>query len=264
MAADLFDMELRATRRDRAFRGGVELFLYERAFDDCLDRLALVQRRFRSALLIGCPDPDWPKRLAARVDRVEAVDPGPEFATAANGLRANEESIDVPTGEFDLCVAIGTFDTVNDLPRALTAIRRALAPDGLLLGALTGGNSLPQLRAAMHEADRTEGVAVPHVHPRIDPPTLAALLAAAGFMNPVVDVDRAQVAYKSLGRLVSDLRAMGTTNILNARPRRALSRAARQAAVDAFAAAGDGTRTVETYEILHFAAWNPVAGLSGR
>src|SRR5262249_18646983 len=30
---DLFDMELRALRRDRAFRRGAELFLYERAFD---------------------------------------------------------------------------------------------------------------------------------------------------------------------------------------------------------------------------------------
>src|SRR5690348_3921935 len=39
MAADLFDMKLRALRRDRAQRTGAELFLYERAFDDCLDRV---------------------------------------------------------------------------------------------------------------------------------------------------------------------------------------------------------------------------------
>ena len=37
--ADLFDMELRALRRDRAARTGPELFLLERAFADCLERL---------------------------------------------------------------------------------------------------------------------------------------------------------------------------------------------------------------------------------
>jgi len=264
MAADLFDMEVRAMRRDRAFRGGVELFLYERAFEDCLDRLALVQRRFRSALIIGCPDPAWPGRLGATVDRVQAIDPGPQFAAAANGLLADEEAISFEPGEFDLCVAIGTLDTVNDLPRTLAAVRRALAPDGFFLGAIAGGGTLPQLRAAMHEADRAEGVAVPHVHPRIDGPTLAALLAAASFVNPVVDVDRVQVRYETLGRLVSDLRAMGATNVLRARARRGLSRAAWHVASRAFAAAGDGARTVEIYEILHFAAWNPAAGLSRR
>ena len=56
-------MKLRAMRRDRAARGGVELFLYERAFADCLERLALLQRRFDSALLIGSPDAGWPLAL---------------------------------------------------------------------------------------------------------------------------------------------------------------------------------------------------------
>src|SRR3982751_1174630 len=68
---ELFDMELRALRRDRAFRNGVELFLYERAFADCLDRIGLVQQSFRSALLIGCPDPDWPARLGELADQVD-------------------------------------------------------------------------------------------------------------------------------------------------------------------------------------------------
>jgi hypothetical protein len=49
---------------------------------------------------------------------------------------------------------------------------------------------------------------------------------------------------------------MGATNILNARPR-LIGRAGRAAAIRDFADAGDGTRTVETFELLHFAAWTP-------
>jgi NADH dehydrogenase [ubiquinone] 1 alpha subcomplex assembly factor 5 len=64
------------------------------------------------------------------------------------------------------------------------------------------------------------------------------------------------VSYASLERLVADLRAMGATNILSARPR-LIGRAGRAAAIGAFANAGDGARTVETFELLHFAAWTP-------
>jgi hypothetical protein len=47
---------------------------------------------------------------------------------------------------------------------------------------------------------------------------------------------------------------MGGTNMLAARPH-FIGKAAREAAIEAFIAAGDGSRTIETFEILHFAAW---------
>jgi hypothetical protein len=72
---------------------------------------------------------------------------------------------------------------------------------------------------------------------------------------PVVDVDRVQVSYESLTRLVDDLRRMGATNILSARSRRPLVKAERIAAIEAFASAQQDGRTTETFEILHFAAW---------
>lgn len=254
---DLFDMSLRAMRRDRAARHGAELFLHERAFTDCLDRIGAVRRRFASALLVGCPDPVWIDRLRAIAGTVTAIEPGPCFAAAAGAQIAVEDRWSPPAGQFDLCVAVGTLDTVNDLPRALGAIRTALSPDSLLIGALAGGESLPCLRAALRVADQVAGVASAHVHPRIEASALAPLLSSAGLVMPVVDVDRVSLAYPSLQRLVGDLRGMGATNILAARSRRPLSRLAYAAASAAFATAGDGTRTVETIELLHFAAWSP-------
>ncbi|HEY6661723.1 MAG TPA: SAM-dependent methyltransferase [Sphingomicrobium sp.] len=260
MAIDLFDMRLRALRRDRAFRTGTELFLYERAFDDCLDRIGLVRKRFRSALLIGSPDPDWPACLGQFADSVEVRDPGPCFAAASGGTPIVEDEFAEEPGRFDLCLTLGSLDTVNDLPQALARIRASLAGDALFLGALSGGDTLPQLRSAMRAADQVENVAVPHVHPRVEAAALAPLLSAASFANPVVDVDRVQVSYETLGRLVQDLRAMGATNVLAQRSRRPLPRSAREAAQAAFSALGEGGRTVETYEILHFAAWTPANG----
>jgi SAM-dependent methyltransferase len=252
----LFDMQLRALRRDRAARSGAELFLLERAFADCLERLALVERRFERALLISCPDAGWPARLRDFGMQVDVRDPGALFAKRADGEIIVEDDW-TAADAYDFVLAVGTLDTVNDLSRALKSIARSMRPASLFLAALSGGDTLPQLRSAMRAADLATGIASPHIHPRIEASALAPLLAQAGFVMPVVDVDRAQVSYQSIDRLIADLRRMGATNTLGERSRRAVSRQAREAARRCFAAAGDGRRTVETFEILHFAAWTP-------
>jgi hypothetical protein len=233
------------------------LFLYRRAFDDCLDRLTLIKRDFGSALLVGCPAPEWRQRLLKRVGHVAVADPGPLFAEAATGEVVIEDQWHPAEHAFDLCIAIGTLDSVSDLPRALLAIRSALRKDALLLGAVAGGDTLPSLRRALHAADQVMGASSPHVHPRLEAASLASLLSQCGFAAPVVDLDRVQVSYQSLSRLVDDLRRMGTTNVLANRSKRPLSRQARAAAEGAFTEASTGSGTTEKFEILHFAAWVP-------
>jgi hypothetical protein len=179
------------------------------------------------------------------------------FAGAAGGICIIEDQWDPPKAAYDLVLAVGTLDTVNDLPRAFHALRASLSPDSLMIGAVGGGDGLPQLRSAMRVADQVAGLSTPHVHPRIEAASLSPLLAACGFTMPVVDVDRVLVSYESLASLVNDLRRMGATNILQQRSGGPLSREARAAAEAAFRSAGDGWRTVETFEILHFAAWTP-------
>jgi hypothetical protein len=253
---ELFDMNLRAMRRDRAARTGPELFLFERVFEDCLERIALMGRSFENALLIGCPDARWRKRLKPFAWKLDVRDPGPLFARAAGGAVIVEDAWNAPAGAYDLVIAPGTLDTVNDLPLALRLLRHAMRGDALLLSAVSGGDTLPQLRSAMRAADAVSGVAAPHVHPRIEASALSPLLTDSGFARPVVDVERVEVAYSSLDRLVADLRTMGSTNILTPRAR-PLTRSQRDAAIASFAAAGTDGRTAETFEIIHMAAWTP-------
>ncbi len=120
-------MRLRAMRRDRAARLGPELFLYERVFADCLERIELMQRSFRRALLIGCPDARWADRLglvAAMWMRSTRDHCSPPTSTAPAAV---EDGWEPPAGRYDLVLAAATLDTVNDLPRALLAIRFGLA-----------------------------------------------------------------------------------------------------------------------------------------
>ncbi len=167
---ELFDIKLRALRRDRAARSSPELFLFERLFEDCLERIALIGRSFESALLIGCPDPGWPKRLMAFAPTVEVRDPGELFAGKAGGSVIVEDSWQPRTETYDLVLAIGTLDTVNDLPLALRLIRCAMRHEGLLLGVVPGGDTIPELRSAMRVADQMSGGPLPTSTPGSKPP----------------------------------------------------------------------------------------------
>ena len=253
---ELFNVKLRAQRRDRAARTGPELFLLERAFDDCLERIALLNRRFERALLLGCPDPIWADRLRSDAETVDRRDPGPLFAASAGGTSIIEDAWAPSPQTYDLVLAVGTLDTVNDLPLALRLIRYAMRADSLFIGVLSGGDTLPRLRAAIRAADAAAGIAAPRIHPRIDASALSPLLGDAGFTQSVVDVERVPVSYETLDRLVSDLRAMGATSVLQVRVP-PLMRRGRNAAVRAFADAAENGRTTETFELLHFAAWTP-------
>jgi hypothetical protein len=241
-------------RRDRAARAGPEMFLFDRAFDDCIERLQVIARPFERALLIGCPSPVWPQRLLQIAGDVDVVDPGSRFSQAANGKQADEDRFDFGEEQYDLCLAIGTLDSVNDLPLALQLIGRALQADAPFIGAMAGGNSLATLRASLIEAGRAVGRIVGRAHPRIDPSSLAQLLTSAGFSMPVVDIDRVTIRYANLDDLARDLRAMGASSVLAERPpnfKKSEVLHLRQA----FLEAGEAGRTEEIVEILHFLGW---------
>ena len=127
---------------------------------------------------------------------------------------------------LDLAVSALAFQFVNDLPGVLAQIRRALKPDGLLLAAMIGGDTLTELRQSFAAAEaECEGGVSPRVAPFADLRDIGALLQRAGLALPVTDVDRVVVRYDSAFALMADLRRMGATNILIERRRTPTRRA---------------------------------------
>ncbi|WP_205481515.1 SAM-dependent methyltransferase [Sphingomonas arenae] len=250
MSQPLFDEAARALRRQRALRKGPVLFLAERAVEDLQDRLSFIQRRFRRALLIGLADASWTERFSVSAEELVSI----------SNL---EELVSVEPGSFDLCVVLGQLETTNELPLFLRVIRATLESNGLAVGAFPGNESLPVLRSVMLAADQATGSGVsPRVHPRVEASAFAGLLQDAGFTMPVVDIDRVRLRYRRFDDLIRDLRGMGATNVLLSRAPRPLGRAALNAARQAFAKLGDESGTMETVEIINFAAWTPASGES--
>jgi NADH dehydrogenase [ubiquinone] 1 alpha subcomplex assembly factor 5 len=160
---------------------------------------------------------------------------------------------------FDLVASSLMLHWAGDLPGALVQLRRILKPDGLLLAALLGGQTLVELRTALFEAElEVEGGVSPRVSPTIELGDAAALLQRAGFAMPVADSETITVTYANALALMRDLRGMGETNALSAR-RRFLRRAtlARASAIYAERFGDAGGRIPATFEVLFLTGWAP-------
>jgi SAM-dependent methyltransferase len=175
---------------------------------------------------------------------------------------ADEETLPFADGSIDLVVSALALQWINDLPGTLIQIRRALKPDGLLLAAMLGGDSLTELREAFASAEsELEGGLSPRVAPFADLRELGALMQRAGFALPVVDSDRLTVRYDSAFALMRDLRAMGATNVLTERRRTPLRRATlmRMAHIYAERFSDPDGRVRATFEIAWLSGWSPHA-----
>lgn len=99
---------------------------------------------------------------------------------------------------------------VADPLSALREFHRVLAPDGLLMFSALGPDTLAELRAAAG-AER--------VHAFADMHDLGDMLLAAGFAEPVMDMERLTLVYADGAALLADLRASGQTSARADRPR---------------------------------------------
>jgi SAM-dependent methyltransferase len=246
----LFDRALLRARMDRARRNGPAVFLLDRVGEDMADRLQAVTRSFSDVAEIWSPGELLRKPLT---DRFQSI-----------GRIAFDESETLPLEpeSLDLAVSALALQFVNDLPGVLAQIRRALRPDGLLLAAMIGGDTLTELRQSFAAAEaECEGGVSPRVAPFADLRDIGGLLQRAGLALPVTDVDRVVVRYDSAFALMQDLRRMGATNILVERRRTPTRRATmlRMAQIYGERFADADGRIRATFDVIWLSGWAPHA-----
>ena len=246
----LFDRALLRARQDRARRIEPAMFLFDRVAEDMDERLHAVLRDFADVADIWSPGEVLLKPLRDRFKSVAQISPDP----------SGQEILSLQPGSLDLVISALAFQFVNDLPGVLAQIRRALRPDGLLLAAMIGGDTLSELRQsfAAAEAELESGVS-PRVAPFADLRDVGALLQRAGFALPVTDVDRVVVRYDSAFALMQDLRRMGATNVLVERRRTPSRRSTLLRMAQIYGerfADGDG-RIRATFDVIWLSGWAP-------
>jgi SAM-dependent methyltransferase len=246
----LFDRALLRARQDRALRGGAATFLLDRVAEDMGERLHAVLRNFSDVADIWTPGEILAKPAG---DRFKSL-------THIALQDAGQETLALQPESLDLVVSALAFQFVNDLPGVLAQIRRALKPDGLLLAAMIGGDTLTELRQSFAAAEaELEGGVSPRVAPFADLRDIGALMQRAGLALPVTDVDRIVVRYDSAFALMADLRRMGATNILVERRRAPTRRATllRMAQIYVERFADPDGRIRATFDVIWLSGWAP-------
>lgn len=218
------------------------LFLQELAADELQERLIEVNRTFTSmAIVTGFPD-FW----------------GARYPDAT--IILDEDTLALKPDTHDLILHTMCLHWANDPVGQLVQCRYALKPDGLLLCAFLGGQTLHELRASLAEAEAAiSGGLSPRIAPMGEIRDLGALLQRAGLALPVADSTPITASYANAFHLMHDLRKMGENNALSGRVRHATGRNILTEAATIYAAnfQNDQNRVDATFEIITLTGWAP-------
>lgn len=171
------------------------------------------------------------------------------------------EQLPLAAGCVDLAWSNLALQWVNALPRAFAEMRRVLAPGGLFLFTTFGPDTLRELRAAQAGID-----SLTHVSRFIDMHDIGDMLVAAGFADPVIDMETFTLTYDDVRAVMRDLKAIGAHNAASDRPRALSGRrwlAALERNYEAYRRDG---KLPATFEVVYGHAWcpQPRVGPGGR
>jgi malonyl-CoA O-methyltransferase len=172
------------------------------------------------------------------------------------------ERLPLAAASMDMVWSNLALQWVNDLPGALGEFARVTRPGGLVMFSTFGPDTLKELRGAFAEVDGYS-----HVSRFTDMHDIGDMLLEAGFVTPVVDMERITLTYASLPELMRDLKAIGAHNATAGRRQGMMGRQAFARVVAAYerfrTAAG---RLPATYEVVYGHAWRgePRRAADGR
>jgi len=254
----IFDRALIRRRRMR-YLSQPPHFLSDIVLSELTVRMSAVNRPLQTMLIHGSAS--GMLKSQARVLRPQARIFSSDIVAASDiDLVFDDEVQPLATSSLEAFVQLWGLETANDVPGVLAQIRRSLRPDGLLLAAVLGGDTLMELRQAWLMAEASiAGGATPRVAPFIHIRQWGELLQRTDFALPVVDADRRTVLYPDVIALMHDLRAMGLANSMMERSRKPLSRRllARLAELYADQFRTSTGKLPATFEIIYLTGWAP-------
>jgi len=195
-------------------------FLYQEVAKQMLDNLQIYQQKFSKVLIIG------DKLGHIKQGLLEMGYESNNIFSQFDDLLFDEENLaevdfsDNFTGGFDLIISLLSLHFINNPPSFLQQVKHLLNKEGLFLASFFGEEHLPELFLATQQAED-------FLHQRISarmPPliglkTATHLLAKVGFASPLAMLDVMKIEYSQLKQLLQDLKIMGCSNILFARPK---------------------------------------------
>ena len=236
----VFDPHALSRNRSRAQPDA--LFLHHAARDEIQDRLSMVNRSFKDAVIVTPFADIWREVFPDAI------------------CIPDQDTLDIGPDSFDLVIHAMALHWAEAPVGQIIQCRRALRADSLFLCVSLGGQTLYELRAvlAQAEAEITGGLS-PRIAPMAELRDLGGLLQRGGFALPVADSVPLNVEYTDSFALMHDLRAMGEGNALSGRLRHPSRRAVMQRANEIYQThfPGQDGRIRATFDLICLTGWAP-------
>jgi malonyl-CoA O-methyltransferase len=159
-------------------------------------------------------------------------------------------TLPLPGVTFDMVWSNLALQWVNDLPRVFAETRRVLRVGGLFTFTSFGPDTLQEIRSAFARADGHT-----HTNRFTDMHDIGDMLVAAGFADPVMDMEQLTLTYSDASALMRELKHLGATNATRGRPHGLMGRGRWQRALAALEAMRRDGRIPATFEVVYGHAW---------
>lgn len=167
-------------------------------------------------------------------------------------LCADAEALPLGENSMDLVMSSLALQWCFDLTRVFRDLYRITRPNGLVMFATMGPDTLKELRQSWAAADDSS-----HVSGFYDMHDIGDALVRAGFADPVMDVEYIELTYDKVNDLMRDLKSLGSRNALLDRSRGLTGKEKFRKMLDAYETFRKDNRLPATYEIVYGHAWIP-------
>jgi malonyl-CoA O-methyltransferase len=138
----------------------------------------------------------------------------------------------------------------NDLPATFVELHRVLQVEGLLMFSTFGPDTLKELRAAFHDVDGYS-----HTNRFADMHDIGDMLLAAGFAEPVMDMEYITLTYDDVKAVMQDLRSIGAHNATAGRAQGMMGKGAWNKVLHNYELLRREGKLPATFEIIYGHAW---------
>src|SRR5512135_2118082 len=165
-------------------------------------------------------------------------------------LCADVEALPLATQSMDMVWSNLAVQWCNDLPATFAELHRVISNDGLLMFSTFGPDTLQELRIAFAGVDGYN-----HVSRFADMHDIGDMLVAAGFADPVMEMEKLTLTYDDVRAVMQDLRSIGAHNATAGRAPGMLGKAKWVRIVQNYETLRRDGKLPATFEIIYGHAW---------
>ncbi|UCB54466.1 MAG: malonyl-ACP O-methyltransferase BioC [Thiotrichales bacterium] len=211
------------------------------------EAVAPLMKRYKKSRLVAL---DLSEHMLAKASRHGGLLSKPDLVCA------DLEQLPFQDNCFDLVFSNLAMQWCNDLQATLQGLLRVLKPGGLLMFTTFGPDTLKELRACWQQVDDAV-----HVNQFADMHDIGDGLLLGGFADPVMEAELITVHYRSVDRLMADLRAIGANATADGGRAGLTTPSLLNRLRDAYDAYRIDGQLPASYEVVYGHAWKPEAAV---